>query len=247
MTGPGSHPVSPSGAKRIRLVAFDLDGTLLRVENACETLARELGHLDRMRELESLYAERRDRASLRLLREQLVACYGGIPPAALRSYLATCPLAPGAAAGFAVLRRAGIATAIASINWEFAAAWAADQLGADHHVGTRLLDDGAIIDFWPEDKATWLEDLMRRQGVTREEAAAVGDSWRDLPMFGVVGLAIYVGSVLPTGLDAIHLPNAGIDEIARLVVTRSENPSVGRPRRTTDTSTHYTLHAGTRM
>ncbi len=44
--------------------------------------------------------------------------------------------------------------------------------------------------FWPEDKATWLEELMLRMGFRRDEAVAVGDSWLDVPMFRVVGLSV---------------------------------------------------------
>lgn len=40
---------------RIRLVACDLDGTLLRPETCCEALARPLGRLERMREFERLH------------------------------------------------------------------------------------------------------------------------------------------------------------------------------------------------
>ncbi len=43
----------PPGPSGIRLVAFDLDGTLLRGDTVCEVLARRLGRLDRMRELEA--------------------------------------------------------------------------------------------------------------------------------------------------------------------------------------------------
>jgi len=37
-----------------RLVAFDLDGTLLRGDTVCEALARRMGHFERMRELEAI-------------------------------------------------------------------------------------------------------------------------------------------------------------------------------------------------
>ena len=53
---------------RIRLVAFDLDGTLTRGDTVCEAIARGMGHVDRMRELEAIADERRDRESLRSLR-----------------------------------------------------------------------------------------------------------------------------------------------------------------------------------
>jgi HAD superfamily phosphoserine phosphatase-like hydrolase len=202
---------------RLRLAAFDLDGTLLRGDTVCEALARKLGHLERMRELEATQEERQDRESLLLLRKELAAYYQGVPRLELRSYLSALTLAPGAREGFALLRQAGIVTAIVSITWEFAAEWLAAELGADYHVGTRLLDDGSIEHFWPDDKAVWLEALMRRQGIRRDETVAVGDSWRDVPMLEAAGVAVYVGKVLPRGLTALHLPDGDIGDVARAV------------------------------
>jgi len=151
-------------ARPVRLAAFDLDGTLLRGDTVCEVLARTLGHLERMRELEAIQEARQDRDSLLVLRKELAAYYRGVPALELRSYLSTLTLAPGAREGFALLRRAGIVTAIVSITWEFAAQWLAAEVGADYHVGTRLLADGSIEHFWPEDKAVWLAALRRRHG-----------------------------------------------------------------------------------
>lgn len=205
---------------RLRLAAFDLDGTLLRGDTVCEALARKLGHLERMRELEATQEERQDRDSLLFLRTELAAYYQGVPALELRSYLSTLTLAPGAREGFALLRQAGIVTAIVSITWEFAAEWVAAQLGADHYVGTRLLDDGSIEHFWPDDKPVWLGDLMRGQGIRRDETVAVGDSWRDVPMLEAAGVRIYVGKVLPPGLTAIHLPDGDIGDVARAVMHR---------------------------
>lgn len=190
----------------------------------CEALARKLGHLERMRELEATQEARQDRESLLVLRTELAAYYRGVPALDLRSYLSTLTPAPGAREGFALLRQAGIVTAIVSITWEFAAEWLAAEIGADYYVGTRLLDDGSIGHFWPEDKAAWLEDLMRRHGITREETLAVGDSWRDVPMLEAAGVRIYVGKVLPRGFMAIHLPDGDIGDVARLA---TQWPAVG--------------------
>lgn len=75
-----------------------------------------------MRELEAVADERRDRESLRSLREELAAYYRGTTTAELCACLRSLALAPGAHEGFDFLRRRGVATAIVSITWEFAAA-----------------------------------------------------------------------------------------------------------------------------
>lgn len=179
-------------AARIRLVAFDLDGTLVRGDTVIETLAKAMGHIDRARALETFPDARRDRESLRYLREQIAACYRGVSADELTRHLGRLTLAPGAREGFALLRRAGIETSIVTFTWEFAAAWVARELGADHWLGTRLMPDGRVEHVWAEDKGRWLADLIVARGLTRDETAAVGDSWRDVPMFEVVGRSFYV-------------------------------------------------------
>jgi phosphoserine phosphatase len=210
------EPAAGTG-RRLRLVAFDLDGTLIRGDTVCEALARKLGHLERMRELEAIHEERQDRESLRSLRQELAVYYRGVPAIELQSCLSALTLAPGAREGLELLRRAGITSAIVSITWQFAAEWLAAELGVEYYVGTRLLDDGSVDHFWPEDKAVWLEELMRRRGVRRDETVAVGDSWRDVPMLQAVGVAVYLGTVLPPGLAAIHLPHGDIRDVAGVV------------------------------
>jgi hypothetical protein len=116
---------------RIRLVAFDLDGTLTRGDTVCEVIGRQMGHFRRVRALEAICGKQRDRDSVRLLRTELVSYYRAATRAKLRSFLSSLTLAPGARKGFDLLRRSGVTTAIVSITWEFAAEWLAEKLGAD--------------------------------------------------------------------------------------------------------------------
>lgn len=206
------------GRRRVRLVAFDLDGTLTRGDTVVEVLAQKLGHVERMRALEATVAERRDRASIRLLRDETAKFYRDVSITTLRSHLGSLTLAPGARDAFALFREFHIATAIVTITWAFAAEWIAQELGADYHVGTRLLPDGSVDHFWPEDKATWLEALMKRMGILREEAVAIGDSWLDAPMLRAAGRAIYVGLAAPPGVCLTHVPGGDIHRIARAIV-----------------------------
>ena len=53
------------------LVAFDLDGTLLRGLTVCEVVAVSLGQLDRMRQLERFAS----RLELRQAREEMAVWY----------------------------------------------------------------------------------------------------------------------------------------------------------------------------
>lgn len=200
---------------RIRLAAFDLDGTLIREDTCCEALARPLGRLARMREFERLSTVEEITAA----RMEMVSWYAGQRYAELCAPLATVALAPGAREGFARLHRHGIATALVSITWSFAVAWFAHALGADYHIGTGLAAGGEIAHFWPDDKARWLRTLAEELGIGLERVAAVGDSPGDLPMLRAVGLPFFVGQALPAGIEHVaHYPSGDIDQIARIIV-----------------------------
>jgi HAD superfamily phosphoserine phosphatase-like hydrolase len=200
---------------RIRLVAFDLDGTLVRGDTVCEVVARRLGHLDRMRALER---EATDVPSLIRLREELAAYYRGRSSAALEACLEDLVLAPGIGDAFDLFAKHGIRTAIVTITWTFAARWLARRFGASDVLGCDLTPDGQITHVFPVDKGQWLTALMARLGVGADAVAAVGDSWRDADMFAVAAHRFFVGPALLPGLDAHHQPDGDLAEIARRIV-----------------------------
>jgi HAD superfamily phosphoserine phosphatase-like hydrolase len=206
-------------ASRIRLVAFDVDGTLLRGATICEAIAEPLGRLEAMR----VFERPASREHARLGREEMARWYAGVPRARLLSHLVGVVLAPGAEDGFRLLREAGVRTALVSITWRFAVAWLAERLGADAHIATDLGDDGEIDHFWPEDKATWLQEHAAGLGLSLGEVAAVGDSDGDLPMLRVARRAYFVGRVPPADMQGLeHLalrPKANIADLAREILT----------------------------
>ena len=204
---------------RIRLVAFDLDGTLIRPETCCEVIAQPLGCLPRMRAFERF----RTVAEITAARTEMAGWYTGRSQDELCAPLADATLAPGVRAGFARLRRHGIATALVSITWDFAVAWFARSLGTEYYVGTRLAEDGTIVHFWPEDKARWLRALATDLSLGLDQIAAVGDSTGDILMLQTVGLPYFVGHDLPPELHtATHLPDGDIDQIAQdIIATRN--------------------------
>jgi len=200
----------------IRLAAFDVDGTLIRPDTCCEAIARPLGRLGRMREFERLSTV----AQITAARAEMADWYAGRSPAELCRPLADATLAPGVYAGFARLRRHGIATALVSITWDFAVAWFARLLNADYYVGTNLAADGTITHFWPEDKAHWIRTLAADLAIELDQVAAVGDSAGDVPMLQTVGLPFFVGQSVPPSLAHVtHVPNGDIDQIARDIIT----------------------------
>ena len=112
----------------IRLVAFDLDGTLVRGDTVCEVIARRLGHLDHMRVLET---EATDAASLIRVRSELARYYRGRSVSELGACRDDLAPAPGIREAFDLLAKHGIHTAIVTLTWAFAARWLASRLGLD--------------------------------------------------------------------------------------------------------------------
>lgn len=200
---------------QIALVAFDLDGTLLRGDTVCQAIARQMGHLERMNELE----QRTHPDEIAVARAELAAYYALSSRDQLLASLEGCQLAPGAEQAFVLLQQHGIQTAIVSITWSFSVEWFASRLGADYGVGTLLADDGSITHFWPHHKAEWLGDLMHQLDLTPRQVAAIGDSSGDRAMLEHVDHRFFVGARLPDGLDAIHLPDGDILAIAQRIVT----------------------------
>jgi HAD superfamily phosphoserine phosphatase-like hydrolase len=198
----------------VRLVAFDLDGTLVRGPTICESLAEPLGKLSRMREFEQL----RDLAQIRAARQEMLGWYGDAPQDLYDKL--SLELAPGAAEAFELLARRGVQTAIVSITWSFAVERLARRLGADAWVGTDA-HSGEIRHFWPNDKPDWLARYASTLGIDMSQVAAVGDSHGDVPMLAAVGHPFFVGADLPGEIaHAVHLPNADVREIARLILSR---------------------------
>jgi phosphoserine phosphatase len=199
----------------IRLVAFDVDGTLLRGPTVCQVLAGSLGRQARMDALE-LVTERHE---VRAAREEMASWYRRHPMVRLQAYLDGVVLAPGVHEGFGLLKRHNIEIALVSLTWQFAVAWLAERLGADVAIGTGLSPAGRIDHVWAEDKATRLAELARARRITLGEVAAVGDSGGDVHMLELVGLRVFVGRSVPAGLsDVVHMPDGDIGDVARRIV-----------------------------
>ena len=203
-------------AKRpVRLVAFDLDGTLLRGPTICEVLAAKFGKQERMREFEQM----RNIEDIRVARREMLAWYGDVPHDLLCAELTDVPIAPGAAQAFQLLAARGIHAVIISVTWAFAVEWFARRFGAQAWVGTTVTHAGSIGHFWPHDKPVWLAGYCTKLGVDLAEVAAVGDSHGDVPMLASVGHPVFVGAQLPAQIGhALHRPNANMREIAESIL-----------------------------
>lgn len=201
----------------LRLVGFDLDGTLIRGTTCLEALAVPLGRQADARRFADEF-DLSDVAEVKASVEKAARWFDGTDIDEVCGCLATVELAPGAQEAFALLRAAGVRTAIVSLTWSFAAEWFARLLGADAFLGTAIRPDGSLMHVLPADKGVWFACLADRLGIERHETAAVGDSRGDLDLFAAAGRSIYVGDRLPPGCGAIHHPWGDLSEVAKALL-----------------------------
>jgi phosphoserine phosphatase len=192
----------------MKLVVFDLDGTLLRGRTVYEHLARKLDH----RAIVHRAERSRNHRQILSSRERVHAAYGGRTDVDLMRLMPGITAAPGVATAFERLRSEGVIIAIATLTWSFAARWFCRTYGAHQWLATQRDPRRGLVHVWPRDKAVWVHRLTLRHSLTRSDVAAVGDSASDLPMLRAAGHGYFVGSRLP--VDAIgirHLPAVAID------------------------------------
>jgi phosphoserine phosphatase len=197
------------------IVAFDLDGTLLRGSTTCELLAQPLGRLVEMQRFESLSSES-DVAEARL---EMARWYQGHSPAQLCAALESATWAPGAYEGVRLLQERGVGVIIASVTWQFAVEWLARHLGIARVLGTQLEPSGRVSHVWPRDKARCLRQVSSELGVASARVAAVGDSHSDSDLLAAASLRFYVGPSPAPPLSAVnHRPGGNIEAIAHEVL-----------------------------
>ena len=177
-----------------RLVAFDMDSTLIRTEVIDELaiLAGVGAQVQAITEA-AMRGELDFQASFR----RRVALLKGLPESALQRVIDTVPLMDGAERLVGTLRRLGYKTAILSGGFTFVGRALQQRLGIDYlHANELDIRDGVVTGEVHEPivdgarKATHLTAIARAEGLNMEQVIAVGDGANDLPMLQAAGLGV---------------------------------------------------------
>jgi phosphoserine phosphatase len=183
-----------------RLVAFDMDSTLINIE-CVDEIAALVGRKDEVAAITEA-AMRGEIADYKDSLRRRVALLAGVPEAALqRVYEERLQLNPGVEVFVAACQAAGLKTMLVSggftyfserirqrLKLDFARA---NTLGvANGHLTGTLFDRpwGDIVD--GQEKRRVLLEVCELMGITPAQAIAVGDGANDLPMMGAAGLSI---------------------------------------------------------
>ncbi|MBK7534344.1 MAG: phosphoserine phosphatase SerB [Myxococcales bacterium] len=187
--------VQPSDLRRPpRLLVMDMDSTLITIE-VIDELARRHGVGAEVAAIteRAMRGELDFEASLRARVHKLA----GLPASALDAVAASLELSPGAAELIAAMQARGVAVAIASGGFSFAADLLRQRLGLTAAFSNQLeLSAGALTGrvlgnvVTAERKAEVVHELAAAAGVTPQEAVAIGDGANDRLMLAAAGFGV---------------------------------------------------------
>ncbi len=177
-----------------RLVAFDMDSTLIQAE-VIDELAKRAGVGNQVAEIteRAMRGEMEYRESLK----QRVALLKGLPESALGEVAATLKITEGTERLMSTLKKLGYKTAILSGGFTYFGRALQRRFGFDYVFSNDLEIEngyltgcvsGEIVD--GERKASLLASIAQHEGFSLEQTIAVGDGANDLPMLSIAGLGI---------------------------------------------------------
>ena len=177
-----------------RLVAFDMDSTLIQAE-VIDELAKRAGVGKQVVEIteRAMHGKMDFKESFK----QRVALLKGLPESALGEVGATLKITDGTERLMSTLKKLGYKTAILSGGFTYFGRRLQRRFGFDYVFANDLeIEDGIltghingeIID--GQRKAALLSSIARHEGFSPEQTIAIGDGANDLPMLSIAGLGI---------------------------------------------------------
>jgi len=198
--------LTPPAERITRVVAIDLDGTLLPGNSVSEFLARRLGHRSQLAPLEARY--RAGESTNAPIAEAQAQALDGMNLSDIEQLLAQIPTLNGIAETTTRLRESGAALLIATVTWSFAARHFAGRFAFDDYSGTVLAERrprliGHVVrHFNADDKRDYVQSFCRQRDLDLSACIAIGDSRSDLPLFRAAGLAIALNATPEAELAA---------------------------------------------
>lgn len=185
---------------RYKLVAFDMDGTLV-VEDSCwGVLHRHFGTKEAARK--NLEAYERGQIDYPEFMRRDIALWQPAPMIdEVRAVLASYKLAPNVKEVIEEVHRRGYQTAIVTGGLDILADKVAQELDIPHVLANGLeVDKGGhlsgegIFRVEPSQKDEVLGELAKKLGATLNECVAVGDSKYDVKFLSCAGLGVAIGN-----------------------------------------------------
>jgi phosphoserine phosphatase len=211
-----------------RLVAFDMDSTLIQVE-VIDELAKVAGVGEQVARITE--SAMRGEIDFPSAFRKRVGLLKGLPEAALAQVAERIPLTDGAERLMSTLKRLGYKTAILSGGFSYFGKRLQEKLGFDYLYANELdIQNGVVTGEITSEivdgqvKARRLREIAEKEGLSLEQCIAVGDGANDLPMIGLAGLGIAFRAkplVRETARQAIS--TLGLDGILYLIGVRDRD------------------------
>ncbi|MFT6152798.1 MAG: phosphoserine phosphatase [Bermanella sp.] len=177
-----------------RLVAFDMDSTLIEAE-VIDELAIEAGVGDQV--IAITESAMRGEIDFNESFIRRVALLKGLDESVLEQVANRLPITEGAERLVSTLKKLGYKTAILSGGFQYFGHFLQNKLGIDYvHANELEIVDGKVTGNVTgtivngERKAFLLQDIANKESISLEQTIAVGDGANDLPMLSKAGLGI---------------------------------------------------------
>ena len=205
-----------------RLVAFDMDSTLINAE-----VIDELAGIHGVRDAVADITERAMQGELNFQESfrARAALLKGLPESALKTVANSVALNDGAHRLIRALKHFGYKTAILSGGFQYVGEHLQQELGIDYVFANELeIVDGAmtgevrggIVD--AAKKASLLGEIAEKEGIALEQTIAIGDGANDLPMLSRAGLGVAYHAKPLVKESASHaISNFGLDSVLYLM------------------------------
>jgi phosphoserine phosphatase len=177
-----------------KLIAFDMDGTILEVE-AIDEIAKRAGVQDKVAELtrRAMNGEIDFEYALR----ERVRLMKGLPVEVVEGVSEKLPISKGAKEVIKTLKSMGFITVLITGGFDIVARKVAERLGFDYWFANKLGVEGGklngeveVLVSSGESKLEILKRVAEAHGIDLEECVAVGDGANDLLVLERVGLGI---------------------------------------------------------
>ena len=211
-----------------RLVAFDMDSTLIDME-VIDELAIEAGVGDKVAEITELAMQGKFDFSESFTRR--LALLNGLDASTLEKVAERMSLTEGAERLVYTLKQLGYKTAILSGGFNYFGKHLQQKLGIDYVFANELeiIDDkvtgkvtGKIVD--GKRKAELLQEIAEKENISLDQVIAIGDGANDLPMLSIAGLGIAFRAKPLVKQTAEHsISTLGLDGVLYLIGFRDQD------------------------
>ena len=194
----------------LKLAVFDLDGTLTKERSLWELIHKTLGKWYGFAEQYQIQFLNNEISYEEFCRLD-AQVWKGMSTRELRTIAESVPFYEGVGLLISYLREHGIKLSLISSGLSVLSEMVKNRYSFDYAIANDLLcDNGALtgevrVNVHFDKKAEWVERIMNKYAIEREEVMAIGDSLGDKEMFEIAGFSVAFN---PSSIGLSHIADA---------------------------------------